>query len=191
MHQPFDSVTVIMARDNDAMLVEACLRGDRTAFGTLVDRYEGKLYNAAYRVTGSREDAMDATQTAFVKVYEKLQTFDPAHRFFSWIYRITLNEALNLVNRRRPVLELGADTPGTASIPDEGSGATEISRRVQTALLELTADHRAASVLRHLQGLSYREMGEVLGIPEKTVKSRLFTARQRFRDVLRERGITS
>ena len=66
-----------MARDEDAMLVESCLRGDRHAFDKLVDRYEGPIYSAAYRITGSVEDAMDATQNAFVNAYEKLHTFDP------------------------------------------------------------------------------------------------------------------
>ena len=83
-----------MARDDDAMLVEACLHGDRHAFDKLVDRYEGPLFSAAYRITGSVEDAMDATQNAFVNAYEKLHTFDPTYRFFSWIYRIAVNEAI-------------------------------------------------------------------------------------------------
>ena len=82
------------------MLVEACLSGDTSAFGRLVDTYERPLYNAALRITNSRDDAMDATQSAFVKAYEKLHTFNSSYRFFSWIYRIAVNEALNIVQRK-------------------------------------------------------------------------------------------
>ena len=93
-----------MTSERDAMLVAACLAGDRTAFAQLVDAYESKLFYAAFRITGSADDAMDATQSAFVKAYENLRTFDPSRRFFSWIYRIALNEALeHLQSAARPV----------------------------------------------------------------------------------------
>ena len=105
-----------MTRDDDLMLVQACLRGDRSAFDKLVDRYERPLFTAAYRITGSVEDAMDATQTAFVNAFEKLDTFDQSHRFFSWLYRIAVNQALNVVGRRKPSAELDYNTP--ASVPN-------------------------------------------------------------------------
>ena len=90
-----------MSNDRDARLVEACLTGDRKAFQMLMDLYERKLFNASYRVVDDYEDAMDATQSAFVKAYENLQSFDPSRRFFSWIYRILLNESLNIVKARK------------------------------------------------------------------------------------------
>jgi RNA polymerase sigma-70 factor (ECF subfamily) len=179
-----------MARDEDTMLVQACLRGDRNAFDELVDRYEGPLFNAAYRITGSIEDAMDATQSAFVNAYEKLHTFDPSYRFFSWIYRIAVNQSLNLVDRRRAQAEIGDDTPAETRGPAEVFDSTEIRGHLRRALLELEPHYRTMIVLKHLQGFSYREIGELLEIPEKTVKSRLFTARQRLRAILVERGVT-
>jgi RNA polymerase sigma-70 factor (ECF subfamily) len=179
-----------MARDNDAMLVEACLRGERHAFDELVDRYEGPLFSAAYRITGSFEDAMDATQNAFVNAYEKLHTFDPSYRFFSWIYRIAINQSLNLVDRRREQAEIVDDTPAGDRNPAEVFDATEIRGHLKKALLKLEPHYRTVIVLKHLEGFSYREIGELLEIPEKTVKSRLFTARQRLRLILTERGVT-
>jgi RNA polymerase sigma-70 factor (ECF subfamily) len=177
-----------MTRDDDAMLIEACLRGDRHAFDKLVDRYEGPLFSAAYRITGSVEDAMDATQSAFVNAYEKLHTFDPTYRFFSWIYRIAVNQSLNLVGSRKEQTELVEDTategPGPAEIFDSNEARGQIKR----ALLELEPNYRTVIVLKHLEGFSYREIGELLDIPEKTVKSRLFSARQRLRTILTERG---
>jgi len=177
-----------MTRDDDTMLIEACLRGDRHAFDKLVDRYEGPLFSAAYRITGSVEDAMDATQNAFLNAYEKLHTFDPGYRFFSWIYRIGVNQALNLVSGRKPETALDNDVPAPARGPAEIFDSTEARAHLEQALGELEPLYRVAIVLKHLEGLSYREIGDLLGIPEKTVKSRLFTARQRLRIILSERG---
>ncbi len=170
------------------MLVQACLQGDRSAFDELVDRYQRALYNAAYRITGSVDDAMDVTQSAFVAAYEKLHTFDPSRRFFSWIYRITCNQALKLVEQRRPLAAIDADTHRADSNPEELYAATESGEFLERALLELGADNRVVIVLKHILGFSYSEIAELLGIPEKTVKSRLFTARRRLRTALLERG---
>lgn len=177
-----------MARDDDAMLIETCLRGDRHAFDELVDRYEGPLFSAAYRITGSVDDAMDATQNAFVNAYEKLHTFDPTHRFFSWIYRITVNQSLNLVARRKEHTALAEDTPAVNRGPAEIFDTAEASGHIKRALLDLEPRYRTVIVLKHLEGFSYREIGKLLEIPEKTVKSRLFTARQRLRVILTEQG---
>jgi len=178
-----------MTRDRDVMLVNACLSGDTTAFGSLVDAYEGKLFNVALRITGSPDDAMDVTQSAFVKAYEKLHTFDPSYRFFSWIYRITVNEALNLSHRRSKASTLDSDAAATSANPEQATHSAEITRTVHRALGDLSAEHRILVVLKHLEGLSYREISEILGISEQRVKSRLFTARCRLRGILAERGI--
>jgi RNA polymerase sigma-70 factor (ECF subfamily) len=171
------------------MLVEATLSGDNAAFGTLVDSYETKLYNVALQITGSRDDAMDVTQSAFVKAYEKLHSFDPAYRFFSWIYRIAINEALNLTKRRGRESVLDTETVTRDADPEEAFGRTETWRRVRRALSELSPEYRAVVVLKHLQGFSYSEIAQLIGVPEKTVKSRLFTARQRLRSMLQEQGV--
>jgi RNA polymerase sigma-70 factor (ECF subfamily) len=171
------------------MLIEACLNGDRGAYGTLVDSYQRTLYNLALRITGSPDDAMDVTQAAFVKAYERLHTFDPAHRFFSWIYRITVNEALNLVRDRRRESEMAVDPPSSADGPEVVAERREAQLGLERALDELSPHYRTVVVLKHLQGLSYREIAELIGVPEKTVKSRLFTARSRLRSILMERGV--
>jgi RNA polymerase sigma-70 factor (ECF subfamily) len=178
-----------MTRDeHDTMLVQSCLRGDQSAFDELVDRYQRALYNAAYRITGSVDDAMDVTQSAFVAAYEKLHTFDPAHRFFSWIYRITCNTALKVVEKRRPRTAIDADAYRTDVNPEVVFGTTEAGDFLERALRELSHDLRIVIVLKHILGYSYAEISEFLDVPEKTVKSRLFTARRRLRAVLLERG---
>ena len=177
-----------MAKDPDAMLVRACLSGDSSAYQVLVGKYTGPLYNVTYRITRSREDAADATQAAFVKAYEKLGTFDFRHRFFSWIYRIAVNEALDLAGRSGRERPLVADGASASDDPERDCAATESCQHLERALQELEPGERALVVLKHLQGLSYAEIGEVVDLPEKTVKSRLFSARHRLRGILIEKG---
>lgn len=170
------------------MLVRACLRGDRESFDEIVDRYEAPLYTAAYRITGSIEDAMDATQSAFVKAFEKLHTFDPKYRFFSWIYRIVINQSLNMVDRRREESELDGNFPSATANPEAAYRKTEAIEQLEAALKQLEPNQRTLIILKHIEGFSYTEIGELLEIPEKTVKSRLFSARQRLRAVLNDLG---
>jgi RNA polymerase sigma-70 factor (ECF subfamily) len=177
-----------MSNDRDEQLVQACLDGNRKAFEVLVERYEKKLYNAAYRVLGDRDDAMDATQSAFVKAYEKLDTFNPSYRFFSWIYRILMNESLNIVHQRKRFDGLDEDIPWTTTNPEQNFADNEKGRHIASALLDMPTDYRVVIVMKHFQGFSYREMSEIIGIPEKTVKSRLFSARRQLRDLLIQRG---
>jgi RNA polymerase sigma-70 factor, ECF subfamily len=177
-----------MAEDPDAVLVRACLREDPDAFGALVEKYSRPLFNVAFRITRDREDAADATQTAFIKAYEKLRTFDSSHRFFSWIYRIAINEALDLAKGRVREKRLAELPQPSAADPEAALAEEEKSRMVQEALQELAPDARVVIVLRHLRGMSYADIGEILGLPDKTVKSRLFTARQKLLAVMVERG---
>jgi RNA polymerase sigma-70 factor (ECF subfamily) len=174
--------------ERDAMLVQACLRGDRSAFDEIVDRYQRVLYNAAYRITGSVDDAMDVTQSAFVDAYSNLHTFDQTRRFFSWIYRIACNRALKVVEKRRPGEPLDPEAHRAGSNPESAYDSTEAGDFLQRALADLGQSDRIVIVLKHVLGFSYREIGEFLDVPEKTVKSRLFTARRRLRTTLLEKG---
>jgi RNA polymerase sigma-70 factor (ECF subfamily) len=165
--------------------VERCLAGDIQSFSVLVERYQRVLYNLALRMLGNTEDARDATQTAFLKVWENLSRFNPRFRFFSWIYRITANECLNQIERRRRIEPLDPDG-SLASREDTAAGlrAREASEQVQGALLHLTPEHREVVILRHFMEMSYGEIAGTLAIPEKTVKSRLFEARRRLCELL-------
>lgn len=164
--------------DPDATLVARCLEGDATAFEPIVERYQRVLYNVAFRMVGDREDARDIVQSAFVKAWEKLATFNPRYRFFSWIYRIVMNEALNARTRRVSTSALNPDLPATGG-PEESARSSERAAGLQSALLRLSADDRNVLVLRHFAELSYAEIAEALGLSDRTVKSRLHEARQR------------
>jgi RNA polymerase sigma-70 factor (ECF subfamily) len=175
--------------DPDAELVARCLGGEVDAFEPLVLRDQRVLYNVAWRLLGDREEARDVVQGAFVKAWQKLGTFDPRHRFFSWIYRIVVNESLNARSRRPPHQTLeGSELPGTGG-PEEALRSRERTDCLQKALLRLAGDDREVIVLRHFAELSYAEIGETLGIEEKTVKSRLHEARQRLGRVLQAEEI--
>jgi RNA polymerase sigma-70 factor, ECF subfamily len=176
-----------MADGDDTVQIALCLRGDASAFEPIVARHQKVLYNVAFRMLGDREDARDVTQAAFVKAWQHLASYDPSHRFFSWLYRIMVNESLNLIARRRRQVPLGSELPSPERA-DQLAEAGERTQRLRRALLALPRDSREVLVLRHFSELSYQEIAWTLGIPEKTVKSRLFTARQRLGELLGEAG---
>jgi RNA polymerase sigma-70 factor (ECF subfamily) len=166
-----------MTRPNDdAVWVSRCLLGDASAFEVLVERYGRILFALAFRLSGNREDAEDIAQNALLRAYERLETYDPDRPFFSWIYRIGVNEGLNFRRAQRPhePLELARSTAATGDL----AAQLETGERVQDALMSLGREHREVVVLKYFTGLSYREIGDAVGLPEKTVKSRLFAARQ-------------
>lgn len=178
-----------MEEDHDRELVERCRGGDRGAFTSLVIRYQRPIYNAAYRVLGNVEDASDVAQSVFLRMAERLEDYDPQFRFFSWIYRIAINESLNVLRRDARDQPLDDDNelaePESAG-PEARASAAEIAVRVEKALMKLKGDDRAVLTLRHFSDCSYQEIGEILELPEKTVKSRLFDARQRLRALLKD-----
>jgi RNA polymerase sigma-70 factor (ECF subfamily) len=173
--------------ERDRALVRQYLDGDRTAAGSLVDRYQRTIFNLAFRMLGNVLDAEDVTQTVFGNAFAAMSSYDPKYRFFSWIYRMTMNESLNQLKRRKPMLTLDdrADLPVRGVATD---AAVEAEDLVTKALMELHPDDRAVVVLQHFRSLSYMEIAEVLGIPVATVRSRLFTARERMRLVLQAQG---
>jgi RNA polymerase sigma-70 factor, ECF subfamily len=168
---------------DDQALVRRCLDGGTAAFEGLVERYQRVLFTVALRTLGNYDEASDATQNAFVKAYGKLATFDPTRRFFSWIYRILVNECLNVLRDRRPHEPITPEMAMVAS-PADLLETVERRRRVQAAILALPTESREVIVLRHFTELSYEEIGDALRVPARTVKSRLHTARQRLAQML-------
>jgi RNA polymerase sigma-70 factor (ECF subfamily) len=159
----------------------------RENFESVVAHYSRTVFNIAFRIVDSYEDAMDITQTTFMKAYERIDSYDPTHRVFSWLYRICTNEAINCVKRRKRWEPLDNDVPLEAS-PDDDVARNETNQQLQRALMTLTLDYRIVIILRHFHDLSYGEIAEILDIPEKTVKSRLFTGRQLLRKSLIKQG---
>jgi RNA polymerase sigma-70 factor (ECF subfamily) len=120
---------------------------------------------------------------------ERLDDYDPQYKFFSWIYRIAVNESLNLLrrNKREEALDDDVDLPGSErNNPESQFGEAEVSRRIRSALMSLPTNDRIVLSLRHFSECSYQEIGQILDLDEKTVKSRLYEARHRLRDVLKD-----
>ncbi len=176
-------------QDLDLALVQRCKAGDREAFRELVERYQRPVYNAAYRVSGNADDARDIAQIVFLKTLEHLHGYDSQYKFFSWIYRITVNEAINWLHRTRPQESLDEDSDLESqedSRPDWQFAQRELADRIQQALTTMKANDRIVLTLRHFSDCSYGEIAEILALDEKTVKSRLFSARQRLAGLLQD-----
>jgi RNA polymerase sigma-70 factor (ECF subfamily) len=163
--------------------------GDARAFGEIAEQYQGVLYNLALRMTGHAEDARDVVQTTFTRAYKALDSYDPNRKFFSWIYRIAFHECINLLRRGKRTEPLEWEPPSHERSPEDQMAALEMEQMLQEAMLRLSEEHRQVIVLRHFMDLSYAEIGDVLSVEEKTVKSRLFDARRRLRTQLKQRGV--
>ncbi|HEX9615371.1 MAG TPA: RNA polymerase sigma factor, partial [Bacteroidota bacterium] len=165
------------------------LNGNDKAFEILVERYQKPIYNLAYRFSADRQDAEDITQSAFVKAFEKLGTFKPRYKFFSWLYKIAVNESINFLNRKKK-FDVFDEHFHSGAGSNDGFRDHEMTEKIDRALLELKPDYRIVVILNHFQDLSYREIGYVLDVRENTVKSRLFSARKKLKSLLLKKGIT-
>ena len=174
-----------MNKNDNRAMIESARKGDYSAFETMVRQYEKPIFNVVYRMLHNAEDAKDVTQAAFLKTFENLDRYDPSRKFFSWICRIAINEAINRQASTRPQLDIDEYDPGDQRNPGDAVFQDEMHRRLETALMSLSPENRSIVVLKHIAGLSYREISESLEITEKTVKSRLFSARHKLRELLK------
>jgi RNA polymerase sigma-70 factor (ECF subfamily) len=178
-----------MDPDPDRQWVQALQAGDvearRQALGALYDRHQRRVFNVALRVLGDWSAAQDVVQEVFLRLERSVRSFRRDASFVSWIYRITVNRAIDHRRRqaRRPAARMGdlplglpvSGLPGRAppEAPEEALRHAEIADRVQGALLTLSPKLRAIAVLRYVEGLSYEQLAEALGCSMGTIKSRL------------------
>jgi len=186
---------------DDGVLVERVLAGRTEFYGELVRRYQDRVFNTCWRISGHLEDARDLTQEAFLKAFEGLRTFRRQSGFYTWVFRVAVNLALShrrTEKRRRTSTfdptsavagsqaeELGRRVHGSSDDqPGVAADQAELQGCVVRALQALDDEHRAVVVLRDIEGFDYHEIGAVLGIPPGTVKSRLHRARSALRDAI-------
>ncbi len=187
--QLFAPARVIVDEEADRALVERFRKGDREAFGELVIKYQRPIYNAAFWILRRVEDANDVTQNVFLKIAERADEYDAQYKFFSWIYRIAVNEALNVLRRNGREEELPEDLElpdSERADPERQVGDGEVAGRIRAALMQMSTADRTVLTLRHFSECSYQEIGQILDLDEKTVKSRLFEARGRLRRMLKD-----
>ncbi len=187
-----------VVKDDESALVAAAKAGDISAFETLVGRYERKIFRLTQNITQNREDAEDAMQEAFLKAYEHLQAFEGNSRFYTWLVRIAVNQALMKLRKRRPnvvSLDEEVDT-GEDMVPREVEdwgpspadryAQTELSEILTKVIGELDPSFRIVFQLRDIEELSTEETAEALGLSVPAVKSRLLRARLKLRQTLNQ-----
>jgi RNA polymerase sigma-70 factor (ECF subfamily) len=183
----------------DRVLIEAAQRGDRAAFRTLVERHQRRAFSIAVGLVRDENDAREIVQEAFLRVYKGLATFEGSSSFFTWLYRIVTNLSIDLIRKPgRKVAELdegrSLDEDERSSLPTlarvDGADPLdvvrrkEIAARIHAALEALPPYHRDVILLREVEGLSYEEMAEAMGVSKGTIMSRLFHARQKLQKAL-------
>lgn len=182
---------------DDTALVHACKRGDAAAFEQLVKRYDGRLFSIAQHVTHNREDAQDAVQEAFLKVFRKLTQFRENSQFSTWLFRITVNESLMKLRKQRSAREVSIDedfqseedmspldVADWAPDPEELYRGSELRNILRRTLQKLQPGLRVVFVLRDIEGLSTEQTAEVLELTSVAVKARLWRARLQLRERL-------
>ncbi len=174
-----------MADENDLELVLQCLNGDNGAFDHLVMRYQLPMYRTALGIVKDKYAAKDIIQNGFIKSWEKLHTFNTGKKFYSWLYKIMINESLNYLRNTRKG-EMLSPSLQDDHTPFQIMVAKEESRQLYDSMALLSKDQRIVIQLRHFEELSYQEIADILEIDEKKVKSRLFSARMKLRELLSE-----
>lgn len=191
------------AGGDDGEWVERARRGDHAAFRVLVERYQRRAFQLALRILRDEEQAADAVQDAFLKVYRSLDAFEGRSAFYTWLYRIVMNQCLDRRRRSARAREIAWDeqaTPRALEAADSPLGAQtrdavgsleahELGALIQRAMRRLPDDARRTLELREIDELSYEEIAQALGIPKGTVMSRLHYARKRLRELLRAEGL--
>lgn len=189
-----------MATD-DLTLVKRVRSGDQRAFKLLVERYQRKVYSVALGMVKDREEAMDVSQEAFVKVHKYLDHFKGDSSFYTWLYRITVNICIDVLRRRAAAkgehveldeniqldsaeANIGALGSRLGTNPQKSLLRKELAAKIEEALQEVPEKHRAILLLRELEGMSYEDLARTLEIPKGTVMSRLFHARAKIQKIL-------
>jgi RNA polymerase sigma-70 factor (ECF subfamily) len=178
----------------DHALILGALRGEVQAYGELVNRYQASVYNVCYRLMGERQAAEDRAQDAFVRAYQRLETFDVERPFGPWIRRVATNVCLNDLNRAGPFTapleeEFGEYSVASLGQPEKELQRAETAESVQAALSGLPPHYRAVIELRHYQELSYAEIAAALGLTMSEVKTHLYRARKALAERFRIEGL--
>lgn len=173
----------------DIEIINKCLEGDDSAFEELVTRYKRLIFNTSYRMLGSYEEAEDASQEAFIRMYRSLKRYDPQYKFSTWAVRITTNYCLDLLRKRKGdtvPIEEQYNLKDEGLTPEEEYVRHEKQQMVIKAVDSLPPKYKELIILFHNRGLSYSEIMEVTGESLTIVKNRLYRARQMLKDILKD-----
>lgn len=177
---------------SDSELVRKCQAGETSAFQELVSRYHQKVFTVILGLLRNREDALEVAQETFFRAYRKIRSFQGGSSFYTWIYRIAVNLAIDAQRRQkrnpldfRDSMDEALEAQNeVAKDPFGDVHDRELGESLIKAINELTPEHKAVIVLRTIEGLSYKDIGEILGCSEGTVMSRLHYARKKLQEKL-------
>jgi RNA polymerase sigma-70 factor (ECF subfamily) len=184
--------TFLMEDADDTSLVELSQAQDKEAFNELIRRYQKKVFNIAYRLLGDFDESADLTQEVFIKAYLSIHRFHKKSAFYTWLYSITTNLCRNKLKSqkryKRISLDAQNDLPKANNYhtPDAELERKQLQQIVQEAIESLPPNYRILIVLRDIQGLSYKEISQILKYSQNKVKSRLHSARMILKDKLNE-----
>ncbi|MBU2573560.1 MAG: RNA polymerase sigma factor [Elusimicrobia bacterium] len=179
-----------MANENDALLVKRCLGGDAPAFEELLDSYKNQIFSLILRMVENPQDAEDLAQETFIKAFRRLDSYDSAYPFITWLFRIAHNASVDFLRAKKPRTVSIDDEDAPLEIEDKGDCVeTAVSFKLETGRVEkllasLPPLYREILLLQYHENLTGREIAEVLRIPEGTVKIRLFRAKALMREKL-------
>lgn len=177
---------------DETALARRAQSGDGAAFGDLVRRYTGAVFNQAYRMLGDRHEAEDAVQEVMLRAFNRIDTYDPTRRFLTWLLTIGANYCIDRLRRRRvswvTLDDVAFWLPTEQAGPERSALVAERRAAVQRALQQLPEAYRGPTVLRYWHDLSYLEIAEALGLTEATVKTRLHRARRMLEEALSAEG---
>ena len=183
--------------NEESIWLEQARQGDKVAFGKLIEAYQGPVYNLAYRMLSNSGEAEEAAQEAFIRAFTRLDSYNPAHKFSTWLLSITSNYCIDQLRKRRTIL-LSIDEPlpphpalsaDQEKRPESQLLMNEQQALVQSLLEELAPDYRQAVVLRYWHELSYEEIAEMMDTTVSAIKSRLFRARKQLAEIALETGL--
>jgi RNA polymerase sigma-70 factor (ECF subfamily) len=193
--------TLAQADVSELDLVKRCQAGDTEAFDQLVTRYRTRVFSMIYNMVHNEQDAWDLAQDSFVKAWKSIKRFRGRSSFYTWIYRIVMNVSIDWL-RKKQVKGAGAEfddaiqlreidpasktVPKADALPYETMERTEIRRRIENAIAQLSPEHRAVILMKETEEMQYHEIAEALGCSIGTVMSRLFYARKKLQNLLKD-----
>ena len=191
-------MAMVQSNDDDSQLVQAILEGNSNAFKGLVEQYQTRVYNVIYGMVHNREDAKELTQDTFIKAYKKLDSFQIGTKFYTWLCRIAVNTTIDHIRRMKlrqttefdeniAVSQDGSiDDSHYSDNPEKKALNDELKKAIVEAIDQLPEDQKQVLILKEIDGLSYKEIAEIVGVPHGTVMSRLFYARKKMQEILEQ-----
>ena len=174
-------------------IIKLCLNGDADQYAVLVDRYSAMAFNIAYRIVGDADAAKDMAQESFISAYTALEDFKFGSKFSSWLYRIVVNKCrdhLKSAQETAAIDEIAELVPARGQTPEQALSSRQTGDMIQIALSRLPVEHREVIVLKHVEGLDYGEIADILGVKVNALKVRAHRGRESLKELLEGMGVT-